>query len=224
MRIRTLLKFGLIYFIIIFALNKGVDFIKRDFFYITNIEFKGNYQLTENSIVKELLKIKNENIWFVESKRLQDFIRNDIRIKKFKIKKKIPYKLIVEIEERDPYVYVLFNDRVFIADEDKVIFSYRNENVNKNLIVLRINSEKELDVLYKVMKNLEKSKMKNLVSEMFVEENVVKFLLKDGLLVKTSKDVNEEKYNISKRLYNKLKEKDEELIYIDLRFKDFIVR
>ncbi len=125
MRIRTLLKYLFACIVILFIMERVTNFVEKDYFKITKVEIKGDYSFLQKDIIEELLNLKGKNIWKIDEVKVLKYIKNDVRVKEIKVKKMIPDKIEIEIIERKPYVYVLWNKKLYLADEEQKIFAYR---------------------------------------------------------------------------------------------------
>lgn len=216
MRIRTLLKFVALFMLILFGTEKMFNFLNDDLFKIANINIDGDYFMSEFDIVNNLENLKSQNIWYVDVKKIEKIIEKDIRIKTIKIKKILPDTIDVKIEERKPCVYILLEGRIYIANEKGVIFGYRNESIKKEIPLLSIKNEKEIEYLINVIDLIKNLKLKNLISEIYIDKHDIILLLRDGVKFRTNLEVKEKKYDVAYRLYVDLKKKNEKINYIDL--------
>ncbi|OQY10591.1 MAG: hypothetical protein B6I28_00730 [Fusobacteriia bacterium 4572_132] len=222
MRIKTLLKYLFIGIITLSIMERIMDFLEKDYFKITDVMIKGEYSLIQDDIISKLLKLKGKNIWEIDEKKISQYIKNDVRIKRVEIKKTIPDEIEIEIEERKPFVYILWKNKLYLADEEGKIFAYRLEKIEKNLIVLRINKENEIDKIYSVLEKLT-NEIKKDISSIYIKDNIIEIQLIDGMIFKTDDKVNMEKYKKGYQLYLGLKQ-EREINCIDLRFKNYILK
>lgn len=201
-----------------------LNFLEEDYFQIKNIEVTNGLVLLDGEIHDALITLKGKNIWNVDTKSLEDELKKDVRIKEIKIKKEIPSKLIVSIEEEKPFVKIKSGEKILIANEKGEIFSYAKELAFNDLILLNISNKKDMDDYLKIVKNIEDKELISFISEIYKTDNEVKLLLNDGILIKTDSTVDAKRYEIAKKLYKKLKNEDKEFKYIDIRFEDYIVK
>lgn len=201
-----------------------LNFLEEDYFQIKNIEVTNGLVLLDGEIHDALITLKGKNIWNVDTKSLEDELKKDVRIKEIKIKKEIPSKLIVSIEEEKPFVKIKSGEKILIANEKGEIFSYAKELAFNDLILLNISNKKDMDDYLKIVKNIEDKELISFISEIYKADNEVKLLLNDGIFIKTDSTVDAKRYEIAKKLYKKLKNEDKEFKYIDIRFEDYIVK
>ncbi len=213
----------IIFILFLIGIEKFFTFLKKDYFKVTKIKISGNYSIIEKGIVEHLKNLKGENLWMIDEKKLEEYISQDIRIKEIKITKSVPDTLKIYIEERKPFVYILFEGNIYYGDENGVIYSYREEIKNQKLITISIRNIEEVNKIYKIVKNIDE-KIKGDISEVYIKENIYIVVLRDGIIFKTNESVEKTKYDIGYKLYLKLKEAGEKISYIDLRFDDYVVK
>lgn len=200
-------------------------FLKTDIFTVEEIYLEGDVGV----ISKELEKVENlltgNYIWDVDTLKLEEILEEDIRIEKAMVSKEIPNKLRIEIKSKKPEYYVLYNKKMYSLDEEKKIFSYLEEFSRRDYPILSVKTLEEIEELMIVLERLKGKQFFSFVSQLYVEDkNCIKIILLDGTEVKTKTDIPEEKYNLLARLYSRLKNEEESLEYIDIRFGDYIVK
>ncbi len=202
-----------------------LNFINSDEFLVENIEVKSDSGLVEEDVSDKLKIIKGKKIGEIDTEKLSEFLKKDVRISSVEITRKPPHNIFVEIMEKKPYVYVVYKNKIYIADDEGNLFAYWQEVENRDMVVLNIKDEKEVPDLISVMKKIENFELKKKISSIFkVSENEVRIVLDDSTIFKTSKAVDSSKYEIAGKLYKNLKSKNEKVDYIDIRFRDYIVK
>ena len=221
--IRTLAIFSLIMSGIYF----GKRFIQTDYFKIREIPVSGDNALLKRSIVSKLEKLKGENIVYIDTKKIEKMVKEDVRVKNATIQKVFPSKLKVNIEERKLHAYVKKGTDLFLADSELNLFGYIQEEKFKNIpIVIYTNDEsmKDLKIIISKIKNKD---LYDMISEIKKsddqKENKYELLLTDKIKIITDTLVNEKKYDEIYKSYQKIKS-DQAIQYIDIRFKYFNVK
>ena len=221
--IRTLAIFSLIMSGIYF----GKWFIQTDYFKIREIPVSGDNALLKRSIVSKLEKLKGENIVYIDTKKIEKMVKEDVRVKNATIQKVFPSKLKVNIEERKLHAYVKKGTDLFLADSELNLFGYIQEEKFKNIpIVIYTNDEsmKDLKIIISKIKNKD---LYDMISEIKKsddqKENKYELVLIDGVKIITDTLVNEKKYDEIYKSYKKIKS-DQAIQYIDIRFKYFNVK
>ena len=221
--IRTLVIFSLIMSGIYF----GKWFIQTDYFKIREIPVSGDNALLKRSIVSKLEKLKGENIVYIDTKKIEKMVTEDVRVKNATIQKVFPSKLKVNIEERKLHAYVKKGTDLFLADSELNLFGYIQEEKFKNIpIVIYTNDEsmKDLKIIISKIKNKD---LYDMISEIKKsedqKENKYELVLVDKVKIITDTLVNEKKYDEIYKSYQKIKS-DQTIQYIDIRFKYFNVK
>ena len=221
--IRTLAIFSLIMSGIYF----GKWFIQTDHFKIREIPVSGDNALLKRSIVSKLEKLKGENIVYIDTKKIEKMVKEDVRVKNATIQKVFPSKLKVNIEERKLHAYVKKGTDLFLADSELNLFGYIQEEKFKNIpIVIYTNDEsmKDLKIIISKIKNKD---LYDMISEIKKsedqKENKYELVLVDKVKIITDTLVNEKKYDEIYKSYQKIKS-DQTIQYIDIRFKYFNVK
>ena len=221
--IRTLAIFSLIMSGIYF----GKWFIQTDYFKIREIPVSGDNALLKRSIVSKLEKLKGENIVYIDTKKIEKMVKEDVRVKNATIQKVFPSKLKVNIEERKLHAYVKKGTDLFLADSELNLFGHIQEDKFKNTpIVIYTNDEsmKDLKIIISKIKNKD---LYDMISEIKKsedqKENKYELVLVDKVKIITDTLVNEKKYDEIYKSYQKIKS-DQTIQYIDIRFKYFNVK
>ncbi len=198
--------------------------VQSDFFYVDEIQVEGNNEILKKDIISKLDEFKNKPIVYVNTNLLVSNISSDARVKEVIIKKSYPNKLKVYIEERKPLAYVMNNDKLFAVDENLNIFTSYDELDNKGLPIVYYNNKDEENDISMIVKSLSKSSLYPLSSEIYKQDDKYVIVLSDGVKVYVKKDVSIKKLNQGYIVYNKEKEQNNSMEYIDLRFELISVR
>lgn len=198
--------------------------VQSDFFYVDEIQVEGNNEILKKDIISKLDEFKNKPIVYVNTNLLVSNISSDARVKEVIIKKSYPNKLKVYIEERKPLAYVMNNDKLFAVDENLNIFTSYDELDNKGLPIVYYNNKDEENDISMIVKSLSKSRLYPLSSEIYKQDDKYVIVLSDGVKVYVKKDVSIKKLNQGYIVYNKEKEQNNSMEYIDLRFELISVR
>ena len=221
--IKTLAVFGLI----ISGIYFGKWFLQTDYFKIREIPISGDNALLKRDIVSKLEELKGENIVYIDTKKIEKMVKEDVRVKNATIQKVFPSKLKVNIEERKLHAYVKKGTDLFLADSELNLFGYIQEEKFKNIpIVIYTNDEsmKDLKIIISKIKNKD---LYDMISEIKKsedqKENKYELVLVDKVKIITDTLVNEKKYDEIYKSYQKIKS-DQTIQYIDIRFKYFNVK
>lgn len=210
----------LIFFLIVIF---GLTLVQSKFFYVTQIEVEGKNEILQKDIISKLSEFNNKSIVYINTNLLEEEISKDARVKTVIIKKRYPNKLIVELNEREPVAYISKNNELYVVDSDLNIFSNYNEMVNKALPLVYYDEKSEKDIT-NILKVLIKSNLYSLSSEIYKEDNKYVIILNDGVKVYINNLVDTKKLNQGYIVYNKEKELNNTMDYIDLRFEFISVK
>lgn len=210
----------LIFFLIVIF---GLTLVQSKFFYITQIEVEGKNEILQRDIISKLSEFNNKSIVYINTNLLEEEISKDARVKTVIIKKRYPNKLIVELNEREPVAYISKNNELYVVDSDLNIFSNYNEMVNKALPLVYYDEKSEKDIT-NILKVLIKSNLYSLSSEIYKEDNKYVIILNDGVKIYINNLVDTKKLNQGYIVYNKEKELNNTMDYIDLRFEFISVK
>lgn len=199
-------------------------FLNLDFFKIKKISIEGNSKILSNELTELVEKLYNTNIWEIDIKKLEEYLKQDIRIKDVEIENPDLGLLKIKIYEKELAYYVQIGGKVYLLDDSGKIFGMLKEKPEKDIYFIVARDENEIAQLLGLSKELEDSILKNLISQIYTKnKDCIEIILLDGTIIKTNLLVDKEKYKILETLYNELI-KTKKIEYIDIRFDDFIVK
>lgn len=198
-------------------------FVESNFFIIKNIEVIGEYTLVKKDIVEKFENIKGTSLFYINTGRLQGFIEDDVRINSAKISRKFPDTLQIEIEERKPVAIVYYNGNYFYVDIELNIFALYKEIKDSQIPIINLPKEEEIEEFKNILRNIKDTKLYNNISEIYKKEKIYILTLLSGTEVYVDKEVSSKKYDLAYKIYVS-ESKDKNLEYMDLRFKDIVVK
>ncbi len=215
------LKF-LVFLLMLTILIKGLFiFASKDFFKVVNVKVEGDNELIKFDITEKILQIKdNTNLVYINTKKMEKYLSEDVRIKSVKIKKVYPSELIVRIEGNKPYSYLRQKNNFYVINSDGEIFANINEITDKNLPVINAENKEDLETILQVLSKIKNEGFFSNISEVRKVKSDYEILLNDGTLIKTTIVVDTAKYDNCFKLYKSLINENKKVEYIDLRFKD----
>lgn len=192
--------------LLIMALIVIILFIlQSNYFIINEIKINGNVYLTTNDIITPLQKMKDDNIIYMNTKKLKSKIVEDIRVKEVDIKRVYPDKIEINILERNPVGIIYIDDEVLIVDNDLNIFAYENEITDKKMPIITFNEENK-EKISNVLKILENTQLYDLVSEIYEDnENKIIFALDSGVKIIVNEEISENKIENAMKILKKKK-------------------
>ena len=217
--IRTVLVISLLSGLIYF----GKQFIETDYFKINEITVTGKNNLLKDDIISKIENLKGENIVYINTGRMEEILGKDVRVKKISIRKVYPSKLIVEFEEREPYVYVKKGNDIFLADKELNLFGHISEIESKNIPVIIYTDEDSLKDIKIILSKIKNKDLYDMIAEIRKSNKSYELVLLSKVRIITDTLVSEKKYDEIYKSYQKIKS-DKTIQYIDIRFKYFNVK
>ncbi len=199
-------------------------FLSLDFFKIKEIKIEGNSKILSNELTELIEKLYNTNIWEIDIKKLEEYLKQDVRVEDVKIENLDLGLLKIKIKEKELAYYVQIKGKVYLLDQNGKIFGMLKERPEKDIYFMVAKDENDIMKLLELSKVLDDSILKNLISQIYIKnKDCIEIILLDGTIIKTNLLVEKEKYKILETLYNELV-KTKKIEYIDIRFDDFIVK
>lgn len=221
---KFIIKLGFIFFVSWILYLIPSRFLPMDLFRIKEIKIQGNSKNLSSELTELASSLYNNNIWEIDLKEIQNFLAKDVRIKKTDVEVVSLGKLLINIEERKLKYYAQIGNKVYLVDDEGVIFGFLREKDELDTYFIKVEKEADIKDLLKICRMIDENILKNLVSQIYKrDKNCVEIVLTDGTVIKTDFEVEKEKYKIVENLYYELI-KTKKIEYIDLRFNDFIVK
>ena len=203
----------------------GKMFVNTDYFKIKEIIVSGENGLLKEDITDKIEKLEENNIVYINTGEIEKLLRQDVRIKNISIKKIYPSKLEIKLEERKPYVYVKKGEDIFLADEELNLFGYVFEEDSKNIPVVIYDGNEEVKKDLKIIISKIKNKdLYDMISEIRKSDKDYRLILVNGIEIITDTLVSTDKYDKTYRLYSQRLKDNQEVHYMDIRFKDINVK
>ncbi len=214
-------------------------------FNLTQIDIEGNHKVSEEEIL-EKAKIKlGANIFRTDLGRIEGRIREDDRIKDVWVKRKLPNRVLIEVEEKKPALWINLPDGLYGLSQNQEIIPLEEEDFDRDLPIVGglaspsvFGKQNQSVMPYKRWPNMkakfaldfyntlldEDSSFSEIISEISLcdETNLVLYLIPRGTQVNMGKGGLEKKLKRLKAILH-YEEKAEHLACIDLRFKDQVV-
>lgn len=203
----------------------GKMFVNTDYFKIKEIIVSGENGLLKEDITDKIKKLEENNIVYINTGEIEKLLRQDVRVKNISIKKIYPSKLEIKLEERKPYVYVKKREDIFLADEELNLFGYVFEEDSKNIPVVIYDGNEEVKKDLKIIISKIKNKdLYDMISEIRKSDKDYRLILVNGIEIITDTLVSTDKYDKTYRLYSQRLKDNQEVHYMDIRFKDINVK
>ena len=202
----------------------GKWFIQTDYFKIREIPISGDNTLIKRSLVNKLEKLKGKNIVYIDTKKIEKLIKEDVRVKNVTIQKVFPSKLKINIEERKIHAYVKRGNDLYLADSDLNLFGYIQEkNKAPNLPIIIYTDDESMKDLIIIISKIKNKDLYDMIAEIRKSNKSYELVLLSKVRIITDTLVSEKKYDEIYKSYQKIKS-DKTIQYIDIRFKYFNVK
>ncbi|WP_073507618.1 cell division protein FtsQ/DivIB [Streptobacillus notomytis] len=212
--IRLLLLIAFVYVIFLF--------IESDFFLVKNVNVEGNIYLVKEDIASKFDNLKGQSLFLLDLSEMRNKIEEDVRIDRIDISRRFPDTININVNERIPIGIISKNHKYYYIDKNLNIFAYYKEIKDNNLPIIEIKEEK-IDDLKELLLNILNTKLYHLISEIYSDNEMFVLTLLDGTNVYTNKDINNKKYELAYKVYSE-EIKENNLEYIDIRFRDIAVK
>lgn len=126
--------------VIIVAITAGCLFAPQ--FNIISVTAESGKYVSSGDIIERANIKLGENIFRINDGKIKKSIEKIPYVKKAKIYRALPNRIILKVEEREPYAIVKYLESFAITDKYGYVLEIKNENTEKNLpIIYGINPE-----------------------------------------------------------------------------------
>lgn len=122
-------------------------------FSLKKITIENNYLLKENDIKKSLKPIYDKNLLKLNNKEIKKILLQNSLIDSFKIKKKYPNTLEIEIFEKKPIAILFDKKQKFYISEKIDLIDYNMLNIDNNLPYVLGNKD-DFKIFYENLKKI----------------------------------------------------------------------
>jgi cell division protein FtsQ len=212
-------------------------------FCLTKVEVRGNRKTSEKEILEKAKIRLDGNIFRMDLGKIKDRVKEDSRIKEVRVKRQLPDRLLIEVEEKKPALWVNLPEGLCGLSKDQEIIPLEEEDFHCDLpIVTGLESpavvgeqsaapyQRWPDTRAKFVSDFwnsmleEDSSFADIISEIDLHEkaNLVLYLIPGAIQVNMGKGDFEKKLKRLKAVLN-YQERTARPALIDLRFKDQVV-
>ncbi|MGL5087963.1 MAG: cell division protein FtsQ/DivIB [Cetobacterium sp.] len=200
------------------------DFKNREFFNISKVQISEVSPTLKSNLEKIKIEILGKNINNLDLEGLEKKLLEDIRIKKVTVSKQNLNEVTIDVTEKESSYYAQYKSRIYTMNGEGIIFGKLEEYPKKSMPILVVGVDKEQNKLLEILVKLKELDLKDEISQLYFQsEDLIYIILRDGTKIKTESHVSKSKYEITTNLYKELL-KTKELDYIDIRFKDIVVK
>lgn len=111
----------LIFLIVISGIVISRFILSTPYFQIKEIQVEGREELSEETILEWANIPLYKSIFQLNPEAVKERISSKPKIKKVIIKRLLPSKVLIQVKERKPYVYLIYKKMLFEVDEDGVV-------------------------------------------------------------------------------------------------------
>ena len=150
MKKRTVIAIALL---ILFSTITAQKKIQITTFNLKEIEILNNSILKKNDLKKILIPIYDKNLLFLRNAEIEKLLMQNSFIDSFKIKKKYPQTLKIEIFEKKPIAILLYKKKKFYLSDKIELIEFNNNQKFKELPYI-FGDHKKFKQLYFNLKNI----------------------------------------------------------------------
>jgi cell division protein FtsQ len=166
--------------------------IRINLFNVKEIEISGNNIITEEQIIEKANINKGDNLFKINRFTVADKLREIGYIENIDIDKVFPNSIRIEINERIPYVEVIFNGKYYVFDVNSILLEKRSEPLEGLTLISNIKIEdievgEELNINSSFIEIFKDDKVIDVVRKIksidFSDQNNIKIILNKDIPV-----------------------------------------
>lgn len=225
---------GLLFFSLLLAFAICF-FLKSDYFNLDEVQINDNSYLSKGDI-KKLLGINNgRNIFSYDLKALKKNICSSSYIKDCDIKRKLPNKIIVTVEEKKLIGPLYNGDTYCLVDGEGNYVDRLKDNKNRNMVIsidytlvnknIKFSKLKDKDYLIVLLKSLEENNILKQIDYVdFTKQKTIEMKMKKGLSIVVNKedDINNDVDKLNKILID-LQNRKVSTGIVDMTYNNYIL-
>ena len=197
--------------------NKNVS--KFELPKIQKITISGLNSQNTNLLKKKFEQIKSQDLFFLKSSEIENILNQNNLVEKYKIFKKYPSTLEVEIQKTEPLAFLIKDAQYFyLGSNGKLIVS---KKVIKNIPIIFGNFE--IRDFFKLKKFIDESNLnyQQIIELFYFQSGRWDIKIKSGTLIKLSSENLKDSLNLLVKILDEQKFKNVKLI--DMRQKNQVV-
>ena len=123
-------------------------------FSIKKIKLDGNFIIKDEEIVKKLNFLYKQNLFFLNTEKIEKNLQKETFIESYKIKKIYPNSLKITIKEKTPIAILLNKKKKFYVSDKGNRINFKDIEIYKDLPTV-FGDNKKFYILYKDLKDIE---------------------------------------------------------------------
>ncbi|GAG93630.1 unnamed protein product [marine sediment metagenome] len=97
-------------------------FYKSEYFKVKNIDIQNNTHYKDEEVKVLISEVIGANIFEINKKRVEETIARELNwVKEAELRKIFPDKVIIKLDERKPYLKIVYKDKYFLMDSEGVV-------------------------------------------------------------------------------------------------------
>ena len=169
LRMIKIIVYSILFLIILSAILSFVFF--SGVFAIKDITVLNNNKVDSETVIKESGIKLGENLFLVKESKVRESLRSLPYIENISLKKVIPNRIGITIEERSPSYLIKSNDNYYSIDNNGLIFEKVENLENNTLQIIVLSTNIEEDQIGKKLKENDISKIKIIEEILMVAES-----------------------------------------------------
>lgn len=122
----TIPRFEIV-FGVLFIVLSFIIVLNSKFFAVSNVEIKGNFSISSEDIILNTGLSSCRNIFQLNVRQIKASLLKDLRIASVRIKRQLPDKIIIHIQERVPVCLLSYLNNLLIIGNDCMVMGVQEE-------------------------------------------------------------------------------------------------
>ncbi len=102
-------------------------------FNLTQIDVEGNLKISDKDILEKAKMELGNNIFRLDLQEIRDRVREDKRIKDLRVRRKVPDRALIEVEEKKPILWINLPDGLYGLSQGQEIIPLEEEDFDRDL-------------------------------------------------------------------------------------------
>ncbi len=216
---------ALLSLIVMFSIYKVEnEFVLKPNFNIHKVKIMGEFSILKKEIKELGNELYGKNIWEIDKSKIEDRLKSDFRVKEAQVLFSKLGELEIIVEEKKTAYYGDIKGKIYCIDEKGAVFTDINSAKIMELPIVYAEDEKKLKIGTTFLSSLKNEEFKKKIVQLYyIDKYKIEILREDGIVIKTSFQVLENKYEVLETLLRELGT-EKKIDYVDLRFEGYIVK
>jgi len=229
-RIVRLLRYGITLVSIAGVVLLGIFVLRvsASLMVLRQIEVTGNHYLDREEVLRDAGLYEGMSLLKLSLGEVDRRLRQNPWIRRVFLKKRLPYTLMIKIEEAHPEALLSLHNRLFLIDDGGNILQEIRDDVNRFLPIINIDPQRNhrgFKESLRLIDALDRSGLLDRSNSVEIGlEPYGLFLKVDGEAIKIGYGDYERKLRRWLELEPELRRMGMKIQYVDLRFKDVVVK